>query len=184
MGRGRKSKPGARHKCGKLKQPASPDNRVKGSEWVQARQARFGQHYSSAIGRAYAAGLLGNDERAKERLDAGKRFARVHASVIGGPAYRCALNDAPRGSGGHDDHERQQRDQRWLFAAMDSLDIDGSRPWLDALVGTQNTDNGPVWLDRLLVGGKDPYDRAMLAYAIRALDVIAPARRPMGILAA
>ena len=48
----------------------------KHSERVQAMRDRFGEHHGSAIGRAYASGLLGEETIARVRYDAGKRFQR------------------------------------------------------------------------------------------------------------
>ena len=79
------------------------------------------------------------------------------------------------------DQDREQADQEWLYTAIDRLNASGLRPWMDALVSTEHTDCDPPWLARLHMGGKDPYDAAMLAHCIRALDLIAPARKDMGI---
>lgn len=189
MGRnaGRKRKTGARYKCGKLKPEASFD---RGSDWVQAQKARFGSYYSSALGRAYAAGLLGEEDEAKRLLDAGNAFARTYNRVIGPVGiYRCPLDRTPRGGLTlvKDDDEQQERDldqQRWLYAAIDSLDVDGSRPWLDQLLHSNYTDIGPHWLDNLLAGSKDPVDAMFLRAATRALDIIAPAKQQPRILVA
>ena len=58
----------------------------RGSEWVQKMREKYGQDYSSALGRAYAAGLLGDDDIGKMRYDdekmaaaaTRKRFARFN----------------------------------------------------------------------------------------------------------
>lgn len=62
MGRaGRKRKDGKREPNGRLQRVSGFD---KGSDWVQAQRARYGEHYSTALGRAYAAGLLGEESEA------------------------------------------------------------------------------------------------------------------------
>lgn len=180
----RASKAGRRTKSGRLKRDnyAGPKI-VQPSEWVAAQRARFGEHYSSALGRAFASGLLGDGQIAKDRLDAGKRFSRLYSAIIDTRPYGCPLGREQRslgGSGANFDMERAQSDQDWLFAAMKR--VGHLRPWLDAMVSKEYTDAGPVWLTRLLMGGKDPYDRAMLKHCTDALDAIAPARRPVGIL--
>lgn len=181
MGRkGRPSKPGKRHACGKRVQDVTFD---KGSDWVQAQRAKYQTHYNTALGRAYAGGLLGDDQsQADDRYIGGKRFARVYNRIIGGETYRCPLDRTPRGSLTElESTEQDQSDRDWLWAAMDSLDNAGARPWLDQLLTREHTDHGPAWLDRLLAGHKDPADRMVLKAALAALDVVAPARRDMGI---
>lgn len=153
----------------------------KGSERVQAMRARFGEHYSSALGRAYAACLLGDEAEAQNRYQAGKRFMRLYARIIGGQSCRSALNLSPRGNAIPVESPYEAQEQAWLFAAMDDLDREGLRPWLDQLVSPLYTDAGPRWLDRLLAGGKDPADQMVLATAIKALDCVAPPLPPVGI---
>lgn len=186
MARGRKPKPGKRYPNGKRKPQPQAATFDRGSEWVQRQRERFGEHYSSALGRAYAAGLLGED--AQRLYDAGKHFARIYNAVIGPVVYRCALNDEPRGlslvAADPDMDERHARQKDWLFSVMDALDVDGTRPWLDQLIHVNYTDSGPPWLDHLLHGSKDPVDRMFLDAAIRALDIIAPAKREPQIRAA
>lgn len=172
-----------RHACGKVVQAITHD---KGSEWVQGRRAKYGTHYSTALGRAYAAGLLGDDaQNADDRYIAGKRFARIYNRVIGGETYRCALDVSPRGGlTVVEISEHDQRDRDWLFQKMKELDATGTRPWLDQLLSRLYTDTGPYWLDNLLAGGKHPADQMVLRSAIAALDVLAPPRQPGKILVA
>ncbi|WP_260927396.1 hypothetical protein [Novosphingobium sp. 9] len=185
MGRkGRPSKAGKREKNGRRQRSSAGFELAydKGSEWVQARRAKYGTHYNTALGRAFAAGLLADDEAlALDRYQAGKRFARLYNRVVGGATYRCALDRSPRGAANVapdlDRLEHDLRDQEWLFAAMASLDTAGCRPYFDQLITSLHTDHGPPWLDRLLDGGSDPLDKVLLDAAISALDILAPARR-------
>lgn len=182
MARGRPRKQGKRERNGRIERSVIYD---KGSDRIQAMRDRYGEHYSSALGRLYATGFLGEGEQAKDRLDAGKRFARLYTRIIDTRPYRCALNTAPRGNvSDFADNERDQSDQAWLFNAMADLDTKLLRPWLDQLISKEFTDAGPVWATRLLMGGKDPYDKTMLGNALKALDVIAPRRKALGILVA
>lgn len=178
--RGRASKSGKRHPGGKLVQVVSYD---KGSDWVQGQQAKYQTHYNTALGRAYAAGLLSDDAaEALDRYQAGKRFARVYNRVIGGETYRCPLDRSPRGPVGEiEAHENEIRDHDWLFSTMNALDNAGVRPFLDQLITRSHTDHGPLWLDRLLSGHKDPADLMALKAAINALAILAPARSSGGI---
>ena len=151
----------------------------KGSEKVQAMRARFGEYYSSAIGRAYAAGLLDHptdESRAKVRLDSARKFVSLYGAVIGRDRYRCPLNQSPRA--GHVEYipnERDIDDQQWLIANMERIDRTGCRPFFDQLTGRQFTDYGPPWLDALLAA--KPHDRRdtmILDAALKALDAIGP----------
>lgn len=182
MGRkGRPSKSGKRFPSGK-RVPAVPYD--KGSEWVQAMRDKYQTHYNTALGRAYAAGLLHNDASiALDLYQGGKRFARIYNRIIGGETYRCPLDRTPRGGLTEIEiRENDARDKEWLFWAMDCLDSSGLRPWLDQLISRVHTDHGPKWLDRLLAGGHDPGDVMVLKAAARALEVLAPPRREMGIM--
>lgn len=183
MAKGRKRKTGPREKNGRPSRAGIP-RFDRGSERVQAMRERYGEHYTSAIGRAFATGLLGDGMEATVRLDVGKRFAAIYGRIIARP-YRCPLNDAPRGMA--DDHETAERieydraEQDWFFGMADRLDKEGLRPWLDQLISPVYTDHGPAWLDRLLGGGRDPVDLTLLQTAIKALDLIAPKVRAQGI---
>ena len=177
--KGRPRKTGKRHPNGKLVHVERFD---RGSDWVQSRVQLYGTHYNTALGRAYAGGLLGDEAEAQDRYMGGKRFARVYNRVCGGETYRCPLDRSPRGSVSEvEASEFDGQDRDWLFAAMDSLDVAGVRPWLDQLISRGHTDHGPAWLDRLLTGGKDPADTMVLKAAIIALDIVAPARKDAGI---
>lgn len=192
MARGRPRKAGKRERNGRLQRDASQFDR--GSEWVQKMRDRYGEHYSSPIGRLYASGLLGEEEIARVRYDVGKKFARLYARLIERP-YRCALDTTPRLRVVGDDMapdswaalealERDQAEQGWLFEAMDKLDRAGLRPWLDQIVCKRYTDTGPYWVDALLSGGHHPADQSVLDAAIRALDEISPPQRAPRILVA
>lgn len=182
MARGRKRKLGKREPNGRIQR--TPEMRYdKGTERTQAMRERFGDHYSTAIGRAYSAGLLGHGQQGLDRYTEGKRFARVYARLIARP-YRCPLNDTPRGLAGDADHERERREQDWFFDMARKLDDEGLRPWLDQLLSDIYTDAGPYWLDAILNGGKHPADHAVLECAVKALDVLTPKRRVGAILVA
>lgn len=172
---GRKPKAGRRTKSGRLARNNYPIPAYdRGSEWVRRQRERFGEHYSTAIGRAFATGLLGEGAEAKARLDAAKRFVRAYRKFIGGEFYRCPLDDTPRGNIVTLDSEKDAEQQAWLFIAMDSMDQSGGRPYLDQLLSREHTDTGPQWLDRLLDGKRDNRDRIVLEAALKALDAITP----------
>lgn len=145
-----------------------------GSDWVQKMRERFGQDYNSALGRAYVAGLLGSDDIAKMRYDAGKKFVRIRRRVFAHREITCPLDQTPRGGSFVPDHERDLSDQQWLYKAMDSIEQSGCAPWFEQLLSTQHTDSGPYWLDRLLARNGTPLDSVKMEAAIIALDVITP----------
>lgn len=184
--RGRKAKPGqVRTKSGRISRAGQDRSFDRGSEWVQAMRARYGEHYSTALGRAFVGGLLGEGQEANDRYAEGKRFLRLYTRLIDQDRYRCALDRTPRGNlavAVDLDHlEWEHEQQEWLFAAMTKLDLTGGRPFLDQLLSKLHTDHGPPWVDRLLAGGKDPADKAVLNAALLALDAIVPPR-PMRIV--
>lgn len=172
---GRKSKSGKRYKCGKLKTPAEP-NVIRPSEWVRERVARFGQDYNSALGRAFASGLLGEGNEAKVRYDTARRFIALYRAVIGRERYGSGLDLSPRGI--RHEMEPTQRDiddQEWLLVNLARIDNTGCRPFFEQLIGSGYTDYGPPWLDRLLATQhRDRRDTLVLDAAIRAIDAIGP----------
>lgn len=193
--RGRPRKAGRRTDKGRLERNNYPVPIYdRGSEWVQAMRLKYGEHYGWAMGRAYAAGLLGEGNDAKNRLDAAKRFVRLYQRFIGGVAYTCPLDDSVRGGNvvHLDVPDHQKDDHQWLFAAMDAMDVSGCRPYFDQLISSLFIDSGPYWLDNILAVRVDMErkkpdsfrvrfaaspDQAILNAAIRALDIIAPEQR-------
>lgn len=178
MAKGRKRKQAKRTESGQISRAGTKPESSRPSEWVARQRDRFASYYNSALGRAYKAGLLDDPQvegKGKDRYENARRFAEVYRRVFGGPHYRCALNDAPRGSDGDTGHSERDRDNReWLRAAMARADATGCRPYLDQLVSQLFTDAGPHWLDALLSTKRDdPRDRMVLEAAIKAMDAIA-----------
>lgn len=190
---GRKGRPRnagkRRYPNGRIKKPPPDPNaepsRIKGNDRIEAMREKWGTFYNSALGRAYASGLLGEGQEALGRYQAARKFVKLHARFYGAPGYTCPLDQAPRG---HDndpypDIEANRKQLAWLNAACDSMDVAGVRKYFDELVSPVNVDSGPAWLSILLANGTDPRCYAALNAAIRALDIIAPEVRPVGILA-
>lgn len=178
MGKGRKRKQGKREPNGRIKRNNYPaPNIVQPSEWVKAMREKYGEHHGSALGRAYASGLLGEGVEAKNRLNAGKRFSRLYSALIDEGRYRCPLGretrSGARSTAFHATSDGRE-DQDWLFDAMNRLDKAGLRPWLDQLILDAYHDHGPYWLTNLINGGSNPKDKMILSTAIQALDCIAP----------
>lgn len=173
--KGRPSKSGKRYKSGKLKTPVDPQV-IRPSEWVADRFHRYGQDYNSPLGRAFAAGLLGEGTQAKDRYDTARKFVALYGRIIGRDRYRCGLDQSPRGMD-HDapPSQRDIDDQEWLLVNMTRLDNSGCRPFFDQLTASGFTDYGPPWLDRLLnTQHKDRRDTMILDAAIKAIDAIGP----------
>ena len=174
---GRKRKPGKRTQSDRPSRAGVLQLFDRGSDWVQKMRDRFGQDYTTPLGRAYAAGLLGDDDQAKLRYDAGKKFIRIRRRVFAHREITCPLDQTPRGGHSfvHDD-ERDADDQQWLYTAMDSIGRSGCGPWFEHLLSSDYVDAGPHWLDRLLASKPQPLDKVKLHLALLALDVITPER--------
>ncbi|MBS4048099.1 MAG: hypothetical protein KG075_17265 [Alphaproteobacteria bacterium] len=173
---GRKMKSGKRTKTGRLSRAGiSPIDR--GTERTQAMRARFGDHYQTALGRAYAVGLLGEGQEGKDRLEVAKRFARLVRRYFEAVPYRCALDTSPRGNPDIalvdlDLIEREQSEFRWLCDKARELDHAGVRPYLDQMIADRFIDHDPPWLSRLLNGGRHFGDVAVMNAALLAMDVL------------
>lgn len=173
--KGRPRKPGRR--TDRDKPIRTPQAHDKGNERVQALRERYGEHYSTALGRAYAAGLLGEETLARVRYDAGKRFQRAVERFFEVGRVKCPLGQRMRSGGpavqlaanSYEDDEWQ-----WVCDMADRLGQAGLRQWLDQLTLSRYHDADPYWLAALLDGGKHPADVAVLNTVIKALDMIAP----------
>lgn len=179
MSKGRPRKNGPRNRSGRLKTPVDPKIE-RPSDWVRDRFARFGQDYNSALGRAYAAGLLGEGTEAKNRYDTARKLVSLYGQIIGKDRYRCALDQSPRGADMDPPaSDRDADDQEWLLTNLERIDRTGCRPFFDQLTSSRFTDYGPPWLDRLLnTAHKDRRDTMILDAAIRAIDAIAGVAAP------
>jgi hypothetical protein len=151
---------------------------AKPSEWVKTRFDRFGSHYCWALGRAYASGLLGEGNEAKDRLDSANKFVTLYQRYYGGMAYSCPLDQTPRSNYVSEyDHERQTAEKEWLKAAMQALEASGGMLFFEQLISRLYIDSGPAWLDRLLTGPRDPRDLMVLKAALVGMDAIPGSRR-------
>lgn len=177
MAKGRPRKSGKRTASGRLSR-AGKGQTVPPSDWVKAQHDRFGEHYNSALGRAFVAGLLGHGQEAKDRYQWAKKFARAYDKLINRDLYRCALDRSPRGGNvvsiDPDRLEWELQEQQWLFAAIDKIDATGCRTFFDQLISTAHTDRGPYWLDNLIDGGSHKADTAVLDCALKGIDAIVP----------
>jgi hypothetical protein len=182
---GRKRKQGKRTQSGRLsRSKVELEARFdRGSEWVQAQRAKYGEAYNSALGRAFASGLLGEGNEAKDRYDKARKFISLYRAVIGRDRYRCALDQSPRGNVEHfEPTQRDIDDQEWLLVNMDRIDATGCRPFFDQLTSHLFTDHGPDWLERLLSKPKDRRDTIILDAAIKGIDAIGPVNARVTVL--
>lgn len=170
---GRKRKQGARTKTGRLSR-AGAERFDRGSDWVQSMRDKFGEYYNSALGRAFAVGLLGEGNEAKDRLDKARKFVALYGAVIGKDRYRCALDTSPRGGVlAHIANERDVDDQEWLIVNAKRIDDSGCRPFFDQLTSSLFTDTGPPWLDRLIWEDRtEPRDNMLMDAALKGIDAI------------
>ena len=196
---GRKAKPGARYKCGKLR-PV----RDCGNDRIVALAARFrpfqdgkADHWvrESAIGRAWAVGLLdGFDADAAAIRDAGLDYAARYWAYYPSPngVSNYAAEDR-RGRGRGDDHDPRGAVFQRLDRAMTEAGPAAYRA-VQALVIDHYwfPDLNPAWLDRLINGrlaaegreisGALPIagDGDMLRRAVEGLLAVVRGRRPRG----
>lgn len=168
---GRKRKPGKREKNGRLLRTYD-----KGTERVQALRERFDVYYCSALGRAFYAGLLGED--GLNLYQTGMKFATLHKRVFGITDYKCPLGDQSGTT--YTDEERDASDHEWLMNAIRSFKGPDDKFYMDQLL--IHTDQGPGWLDRILDKQGTTSDRLKLEAAMRALQRMAPAPTPRKIL--
>lgn len=151
---GRKRKPGARTKTGRLSR-AGVMPYDHGTERAQAMKALYGDNWADAIGRAFAAGLLGEPDRAKPLLDHARAIhAAYWQAYTTTPLGSCLRNAGSSRTTGSDvidfDAERIKRREQWLNETLRIVATMGVRRQFDQLVIDVNPDNGPAWLDRLL----------------------------------
>lgn len=149
-----------------------------GTARAQMKFKQYGTDGADAIGRAYQAGLLG--ENADVLRDTARKIARAYWPMLEVGSYRCTLNDSFGGSNDNTDHERAKRREEWLTGVVRQADAMGReyRRAFDELVIDVHPDSGPVWLDRIIYARKHrseitPNDAARLMMAINALVEIA-----------
>ncbi len=171
---GRPRKSGKRTKSDRPSRAGQGLAIVKGNDRAEARKTMFGIEGDDPLGRTYIAGLLGEGSKAKERLDNGRKFARIYRSTYPGTSYRCALDTSPRNGVLAFQTRRQYHDEQWLKDAIATID-NALRPYFDQLVIPANPDNDPHWL-KALYTGNDHRDRMILDAALKALDNISVPR--------
>lgn len=172
----RKRKPGRRTPSGRLSR-AKLQPYDRGTERAQMIRAIYGTDCTDAIGRAYRAGLLGDEAVAKPRLDLGRHLAALYWRHLKQGGWRCALADSNAGAVVIANPERERRREAWLVETLRAVDALGRpvRRAFDELVIDPWPDEGPAWLDRLILASRcrdrpERADMQTLAKAVAALD--------------
>ncbi|RYG88027.1 MAG: hypothetical protein EON59_05685 [Alphaproteobacteria bacterium] len=179
---GRKRKTGMRTKTGRLSR-AGVCPYDKGTERAQLMRTLYGDNWADPIGRAFAAGLLGQPDEAKPLLDYARSihaaYWMAYATVPVGSALRNAGSSRTTGADVISmDCERAKRREMWLNEDLRCVCAMGVRREFDALVIDVNPDSGPDWLDRLIydkrTGKQTASDRDHAAFraALDALETI------------
>lgn len=196
MARGRPSKPGKRHKCGKRIRLTPFDHGADHVARARGRFARFqdgkaGSQVFDPIGRAWAVGLLENERVDPAALrDAGRDYAGRYWSYYPGAAGVSNYEAEDRRGRNHGIGLDVAGDR---FRAMDRALKDAGRLAYDALqslvIDTHwLPDDDPLWLGRLIQArmegapprpdsGPSAGDAALLAHAIEGLLALASGRR-------
>jgi len=188
---GRKRKEGKRHPSGRIVQARVRDH---GCDGVIRRRAMYQRRTYihdgdgklvdvkvddtqtfDAIGRAWSAGLLENDERDATVLrDQGRRYAELWVAVMTrGPAVPQSSGDtlARYMPGRGSSPAREAGMSRELKRYHRALAIEGyaAREAIMSLCLDGRGDSGPYWLDRLIAGCATDRDRLTLSLAVKGL---------------
>lgn len=169
---GRKRKPGARTKSGRLSRGAA--NYDRGNERAQAMIALYGPDGCDAIGRAYQAGLLGQGNEAKALLDMARQVSRLYWRAYETGAVKSCIADSNFGAIVDIDHARVKQQEEWLSESLKLVNSMGRnvRRSFDQLVVDVNPDSGPAWVDALLSRKATDADRAKLREALDGLEAL------------
>ncbi|MCB4862340.1 hypothetical protein K7W03_22370 [Sphingobium sp. PNB] len=174
---GRKRKQGKREANGRL----SRQGEVRfdtGTARAKLKFEQYGTDGADAIGRAYQAGLLG--ENGDAIRDTARKVFRAYWPMLEIGGYRCTLSNPTGGSNdNHDDPARIKAREEWLTSILRRVDRMGhtTRRAFDTLVIDVHPDQGPKWLDSLIWHRKHhkPYpasDEAWLNLAVDAINEI------------
>lgn len=159
MGKGAKR---TKRKVGEVRRDA-------GTEAAQRKRELYGTDGSDSLGRAYRAGLLGEDGQCL--LQTGRSLNRAYWAAYGQFGLSCALG--VRAGPANDDDNSLAR-ERWLNATLLNIDKMGRahRKAFDDLVIDFHPDYGPSWLDNLIEKRPSQYDWSQLAKALEVLGEI------------
>lgn len=145
------------------------DRRDAGTDAAQAKRAQFGTDGCDAIGRAYRAGLLGED--GQRLLQTGRSINRAYWAAYGQYGMSCTLGVR---TGAANDDENSLSREKWLTATMRDIDEMGRehRRAFDSLCIDFHPDCGPIWLDNLIAKEPRQSDWSQLVKALEVLGEI------------
>lgn len=125
-----------------------------------------------AIGRAWTAGLLGDEPRATELRDMARKIAAAYWVAFGFMTPDSLARFQPSQPGSPVDDERAQRRENWLNGILDRIPR-AERAAFDALVIDINPDAGPAWLDAVIYAKREGKPMPSGVGALnRAVDVL------------
>ena len=180
---GRKRKNGQRTVAGQLSRKGKPAVAFdQGSDHTKAKVAIYGTDGADAIGRAFRAGLLGDD--AQNLRDTARMIARAYWPMLEVGHINCSIGDRTGGGDALDEaaQERALNREQWLtktLARVDHMDTARRhRRAFDQLCIDVQPDSGPSWLDSIIwhkQRHKDApiADTQRLALALKALEEVA-----------
>lgn len=148
---GRKPKPGKRINGGRHSRAGVPSVIFdKGTDKARDKFSVYGQDGSDAIGRAYIAGLLGDN--ASIVRDYARKVFRAYWPMLAVGPIGCAIGDKTWGSNDNDGRDYLIDRERWLTDTLRRIDRMGrpTRKAFDQLVIEINPDEGPAWLESLI----------------------------------
>ena len=175
MAKGRKRKIVFREPNGRASRKGLPRVVIdKGTDRMQEKAIQFGTQGTDAIGRAYMAGLLGDN--ADVLRDTARKIFRAYWPMLEVGRHKCTLNDTPGGANDNFDPEAIKAREKWLNKQMRIADEMGrtQRKVFDQLAIDPHPDHGPAWLDSLIwhKARNKPFPASDLAALNMALDVL------------
>ncbi len=148
-----------------------------GTDRARLKFENYGTDGADAIGRAYVAGLLGDDADALR--DTARKICRAYWPMLVVGPHSCTLADKSGGVNDNFDAERIKAREEWLTRILRTVDHMGRsyRACFDDLVVDVHPDSGPLWLESLIwhkKHGRDPalVDVQRLAKAIDGLRAV------------
>lgn len=153
---------------GTRRKPKAPEvRRDAGTDAAQAKRAMYGTDGCDSIGRAYRAGLLGDD--GQRLLQTARSINRAYWAAYGQFGMSCTLG--VRTGPANDDDNGLAR-EKWLNATIKDIDRMGRehRKAFDELCIDFYPDYGPIWLDNLIAKEPRQSDWSKLAKALEVLD--------------
>lgn len=143
------------------------ERRDAGTDAAQRKRELYGTDGCDSIGRAYRAGLLGED--GQKFLQTGRSINRAYWAAYGQYSFTCALGTR---TGAANENENSLERERWLNHTLREIDSMGReyRKAFDELCIDFAPDYGPRWLDKLIAKDATSADWSKLAKALEVLS--------------